>query len=91
MSALCWAEFLCGPLNLSDIPFLEEMLGEPLPFTRPDAEKAAELFNSAGRGRGQFVDCMIAATALREAATVATVNIEDFAPFQSLGLRLEKI
>jgi predicted nucleic acid-binding protein len=90
VSALCWAEFLCGPLNPSDVPLLEQILGEPIPFTRLDAEKAAELFNASGRRRGKLMDCMIAATALREGAAVATSNVTDFARLQIAGLRLEK-
>ncbi|PYY15935.1 MAG: hypothetical protein DMG61_02140 [Acidobacteria bacterium] len=90
VSAVCWAESPCGPLNTSDVPFLEQLLGEPLSFTGADAERAAALFNSADRRRGQLVDCMIAATALREKASLATRNIADFVRFQSSGLRLER-
>ena len=90
VSSICWTEFLCGPLNPAQLPFLEQLLGEPLPFTRLDAEKAAELFNSSGRRRGKLVDCMIAATAIREGASVATSNVADFSAFQISGLRIEK-
>lgn len=90
VSTVCWAEFLCGPLNPSAVLLLEQILGEPIPFTRLDAEKAAELFNASGGRRGKLTDCMIAATALREGASVATSNAADFARFQTSGLRLEK-
>lgn len=90
VSAVCWAEFLCGPLNPSAVPALEQLLGEPRPFARPDAEKAAELFNLSGRRRGKLADCMIAATAIREGAGLATSNIADFAGFQAFGLQVEK-
>ena len=91
VSSICYAEFLCGPLNPAHLPFLEQLLGEPLQFTRLDAEKAAELFNSSGRRRGKLVDCMIAATAIREGASVATSNVADFSAFQTSGLRIEKL
>ena len=90
VSSICWAEFLCGPLNPAHLPFLEQLVGEPLQFTRLDAEKAAELFNLSGRRRGKLVDCMIAATAIREGASVATSNVADFSAFQTSGLRIEK-
>jgi predicted nucleic acid-binding protein len=89
-SAICWAEFLCGPLEQRQIPFWKQILGEPIPFTSSDAERAADLFNSSGRRRGNFVDCMIAATAIREGASLATSNFADFRRFQSFGLQLEK-
>jgi len=34
---------------------------------------------------------MIAATAIREKATLATANLSDFNKFQSSGLTLEKV
>lgn len=90
VSAICWAEFLCGPLDQSQIQALRQILGEPLAFAPVDAERAAGFFNSTGRRRGSLLDCMIAAIALREGATVATGNIADFNRFQVFGLRLEQ-
>ncbi|MGH9332772.1 MAG: PIN domain-containing protein [Vicinamibacteria bacterium] len=88
MSAIGWAEFLCGPL---DSPW-EEVAGrivtERVPVLEEDAAVAARLFNDSGRRRGSLADCLIAATALRFAAPLATTNVSDFRRFESLGLRL---
>ena len=90
-SAVSWAEFLCGPLKPDQLVTLEGILGEPVPFARLEAEKAADLFNATGRRRGAFVDCMIAAAALVAGATVATSNVDDFVRFRPLGLKLEQV
>src|SRR5579871_6043370 len=76
-SAVCWAEVLCGPFDVAKIPTLRQMLGTPVPFTDRDTARAAELFNLGGRRRGIFVDCMIAAIAIGENATLATLNLAD--------------
>ena len=91
VSVISWTEFLCGPVDPSLVSFLDQMLGEPLPFERNDAGTTAKLFNSTGRRRGSLLDCMIAAVAMREGASLATSNSTDFARFQSFGLRLEKL
>ena len=90
-SVISWAEFICGPLNPSQIAMLERIIGEPIPFTRSDAETAARLFNETGRKRGTFVDCMIASSALAAGAAVATSNLEDFVRFRSSGLHVEQV
>jgi predicted nucleic acid-binding protein len=59
-----------------------------LSFTDVEAATAAELFNTTGRRRGAFVNCMIAATALRAGASLATSNARDFRPFEAAGLKL---
>jgi predicted nucleic acid-binding protein len=89
VSTICWAEFLCGPIGDTNLLLLEQVLGEPVPFTRSDAERAANIFNSSGRNRGMMVDCMIAAVALGADATIATANLTHFRRFQSSGLRVE--
>lgn len=86
LSAICLAEFLCGPLDLSHRALVTQLFREPEPFLQADAATAARLFNLAGRRRGSFVDCMIAATALRLGASLATVNPDDFRRFASEGL-----
>ena len=88
MSAVGWAEFLCGPLDTADLEFATQVIGRPDDFTEDHAVTAARLFNEAGRRRGTFADCMIAAAALSEGAPIATANPADFAPFEALGLRL---
>jgi len=90
-SAVSWAEFLCGPLQPNQVRMLHSIVGEPVPFTAMEAEKAADLFNATGRRRGMFVDCMIAAAALVAGAAIATSNFDDFARFRSLGLKLEPV
>jgi predicted nucleic acid-binding protein len=89
MSAIAWAEFLCGPISPREIDQAARIIDEPVPFTPAHAVIAAELFNAGGRRRGAFNDCMIAACALRDGATLATSNRKDFERFVSKGLVLE--
>lgn len=88
VSAIAWAEFLCGPIDPSQVPLLERVVGKPLPFEESDTQRSADLFNAAGRRRGSLLDCMIAAVALREKATLATSDTA-FTRFRSLGLQTE--
>ena len=88
LSAIVWAEFLCGPLNSHHAELVKVVAGQPLPFLPQDAESAARLFNLTGRRRGTLTDCMIAATAIREGASLATSDLEEFHRFQPHGLRL---
>jgi predicted nucleic acid-binding protein len=50
--------------------------------------QAAELFNAAGRERGTFVDCLIAAVAIGDDAELATANPADFKSMP--GVRLAR-
>ena len=88
MSAVAWAEFLCGPLRSSALELAADLIGPPTEFTPGEAALAARLFNDSGRRRGALLDCMIAATALGEGAQIATVNVKDFRRFEPFGLRL---
>ena len=86
-SVICWTEFLCGPLSADDIGAASTIVPEPEPFLAEDADMAAGLFNATGRRRGSLIDCMIAATAMRVDAALATSNIGDFQRFEAAGLR----
>lgn len=88
MSAVAWAELLCGPLTPSEMEFAAEMVGQHRDFTPEQAVAAARLFNESGRRRGSLVDCMIAAAALADGASLATSNEVDFRRFRSSGLVL---
>jgi len=78
MSSIAWAEFLCGPLNGRQLDIARRITPELIPFTDKDATLTAELFNESGRRRSSLTDCMIAATALRCNARLATANQADF-------------
>ena len=86
VSAIVWAEFLCGPVPDFVAEETAELLGEPIAFDGIDATIAAQLFNASGRRRGSTIDCMIAAIAIRANATLATANVADFRRFASYGL-----
>jgi predicted nucleic acid-binding protein len=87
-SVVSWAEFLCGPVDGHDVELAARVVDEPVALLARDARVAAELFNLAGRRRGSLNDCMIAATALRAGAAVATTNPANFRRFEPAGLRV---
>jgi predicted nucleic acid-binding protein len=88
VSAIVWAEFLCGPVPAWVAEDAAELFGEPLPFDGMDATLASQLFNVGGRRRGTMLDCMVASVAIRATATLATANVADFKRFAPLGLML---
>lgn len=90
ISAVAWAEFLCGPVAPRVLELAARIVPERISFTADDAAVAAQLFNDSGRRRGTLVDCMIAATAIRVRAALATSNPRDFRPFAGAGLTLLK-
>ena len=87
-SAIVWAEFLCGPLGQDELDLAALFVTERLEFAGEDAVVAARFFNEAGRRRGTLIDCMIAATAVRVGAALATANPTDFKRLQPLGLKV---
>ena len=88
ISAIAWAEFLCGPLDAGDEALARALFDTVELLTAAAAEHGAELFNLSGRRSRSLADCLIAATALRCGARLATVNLEDFQPFVTHGLVL---
>jgi len=88
-SAVPWSEFLNGPVTQVEIIQVGAVLeSRIIPFGRPEAQIAANLFNQSGRRRGSRFDCLIAATAISNQAALATANLSDFKPFAPLGLKL---
>ncbi len=88
ISTIAWTEFLCGPVKIHHVELARRVISEHLPFEDEDASFAAQLFNQSGRRRGSLADCMIAATALRYRAALATANLSDFQRFEQTGLTL---
>ena len=88
ISTVVWAEFLCGPLNVTDESFARQIFPTPEPLLGVDAKLAAKLFNQSGRRSRSLADCMIAAVAIRCGAKPATINTSDFQPFVQSGLML---
>jgi len=88
MSSVSWVEFLCGPVGAHEVELATRVVQEPTPFDAADAVLAAKLFNVAGRRRGSLTDCMIAATAIRAEASLATANPADFRKLETAGLKL---
>jgi predicted nucleic acid-binding protein len=86
ISAVAWAEFLCGPLDPLDRDEACALLPNIEPLLPSDAERGAELFNLSGRRSRSPADCLIAACAIRCGATLATSNLADFEPFRTQGL-----
>ncbi len=88
ISAVAWAEFLCGPVEAALLDLVGRIVTRRVPFGEDEAALAARLFNQAGRRRGSLADCMIAASAIQAKATLATQNPEDFQRFQVAGLQI---
>ncbi len=88
ISAISWAEFLCGPVDEEDVELATDILREQVPFLPNDSAVAARLFNQSGRRRGSLTDCMIAATAIRCDAALATSDLADFRGLAALGLKI---
>ena len=88
MSAIAWSELLCGPINDTALELASLVVGKRTDFTEEMANVAAQLFNGSGRRRGTMIDCMIAAAAIAESASIATSNADDFRRFEKFGLDL---
>ncbi len=84
--SVAWAEFRCGPLEASELAAAGAIIERHRAFTKDDAETSAQMFNATGRRRGSIVDCMIAAAAVADGATVATANPADFERLREFGV-----
>lgn len=92
VSSVAWFEFLCGPLERDAMELIEQVIaGRIVAFNEEQGERAADLFNSAGRQRASRWDSMIAAAAIESRAQLATRNRADFARFKPYGLELAAI
>ena len=88
-SSLAWFEYVCGPVAESEQRLVRAVIGAHiLDVDEAIAERAAALFNHAGRKRSLRTDSLIAATAILAGAELASYNAEDFAPFTAHGLTL---
>ena len=89
VSSIAWFEFRCVPLERDATDLIEHVIaGRVIVFNEEHAQRAAELFNSAGRSRASRWDCMIAGAAIESRARLATRNAADFARFKAYGLEL---
>jgi predicted nucleic acid-binding protein len=88
MSAVAWAEFLCGPVEAAEMELVDRIVADRVAFDEAEAALAARLFNESGRRRGSLADCMIAASAIRAGVPLATENPKDYRRFATAGLSL---
>src|SRR5258706_3514959 len=77
VSAIAWAEFLCGPLDATGEALARQIFPQPEPFLPADAVLAASLFNQTGRRSRSLADCMIASGGMRFGAKLAALNARD--------------
>lgn len=90
-SAICWYEFQSGPVDDAAAELaLATLNGRVLPFTGDHAREASRLWNATGRHRRMRIDAMIAAAAIVTDSRLATANVDDFLPFERLGLSLAR-
>jgi predicted nucleic acid-binding protein len=88
-SAIAWMEFVTGPVQPEVIESVRHILEDRIvAIGRDEAELAASLFNLVGRKRALRYDCIIAATAIRTGARLATTDRSDFVLFVPHGLEL---
>jgi predicted nucleic acid-binding protein len=91
--AQAWFEFLCGSnqfgVTESEIELVQGILQDRIvAVDSTTASLGARLFNETGRRKGSQGDCIIAAAAILEDASLFTLNRNDFGRFEPFGLRL---
>ncbi len=88
-SSVVWYEFLCGPVGPKEISLIKAILMAGIrSFGLEESTVASRLYNAIGRRRQLRVDAMIAASAIVQASSFATSNVEDFKVFNPFGLAL---
>ena len=91
VSAVAWAEFLCGPIEPAEQDLVLRVVDVHRTLSVEHARVAARLFNRSGRRQNSLSDCLIAAAAILDQAPLATANVADFRRFETLGLKLSGI
>jgi predicted nucleic acid-binding protein len=86
VSAVTWAEYLCGPLKSGEEGRCLTFLSRIEPVDASTAALAAHLFNATGKREHSMGDCILAATAILSNEALATENAETFEPFVAHGL-----
>ena len=86
-----WLRRGLRPSRGRHLDLVGRVVSERVPFLEEDALLSVRLFNESGRRRGSLMDCMIAASALRAAAKLATANVSDFRRFAAHGLALLEV
>lgn len=88
-SSIAWMELRSKPVHDHDVLALQALLtGDVNAFDQSTANLAGELYHLTGSKRRTRLGSMIAATAILAGAELATVNPEDFQPFEPHGLKL---
>jgi predicted nucleic acid-binding protein len=88
-SSVAWMEFRSKPVHATEKAALQTILNAGIiPFDSASADIAGELYRQTGSNKRTRLDTMIAAGAILVGAKLATVNLDDFAPFVPHGLKL---
>lgn len=86
VSAIAWSEYLCGPTQGDETGIIRKFITTVEAFGEQEAALAGQLFIDTGRRSRSHSDCMIAAHAISRGASLATLNVRDFRPFEKYGL-----
>jgi predicted nucleic acid-binding protein len=88
ISAVVLYEWLRGPRSAGEVGIQEALFPETslVPFGKPEARLAGQIYRVVKRPRGREADIAIAATALYHKARLWTLNTGDFADIPGLQL-----